>query len=210
MFMVNKMREDRDCYASEEQQNLLNELAGIDFIHTNFFLTGGTALSVFFLRHRTSEDLNFFTIDSVDLSVLDTVLKRIFSGETTVIQSSRMFLSYLIADVKVDFVIDPLSSKDIRPKLILGLGNSISIDTLDNICSNKLATVMSRLEIKDIIDLYFISIELWNKSEDRFFKDVMKMLKKRKHCLMTLQQQRINLSRLCCLLYRKEMNYPSF
>jgi len=42
------------------QETVLREI-GHSSLNENFFLTGGTALSAFFLQHRYSEDLDFFT-----------------------------------------------------------------------------------------------------------------------------------------------------
>ena len=42
------------------QYNLLKQLANSE-LNQVFFLAGGTALSAFFLHHRYSEDLDFFT-----------------------------------------------------------------------------------------------------------------------------------------------------
>jgi len=42
------------------QETLLKEI-GRSTLNEVFFLTGGTALSAFFLQHRYSEDLDFFT-----------------------------------------------------------------------------------------------------------------------------------------------------
>ena len=58
MFMEIQVKENTGCYASKAQERLLHELAGIRLINDHFFLTGGTALSVFYLYHRTSEDLD--------------------------------------------------------------------------------------------------------------------------------------------------------
>ena len=44
------------------QRQLLKHI-GQSSIANNFYLTGGTALAAFFLHHRLSEDLDFFTAD---------------------------------------------------------------------------------------------------------------------------------------------------
>lgn len=46
------------------QRSFLQQLGRSDLRET-FFLTGGTALSAFFLAHRYSEDLDFFTEEPV-------------------------------------------------------------------------------------------------------------------------------------------------
>ncbi len=42
-----------------------------------FRLTGGTALSAFYLEHRLSEDIDFFSKEKVPLTVLGAFLKSI-------------------------------------------------------------------------------------------------------------------------------------
>jgi len=162
-------REDVSCYASETQQKVLGIISGIDIIAKAFFITGGTTLSVFFLHHRASEDIDFFSTEFRDLHKIHTTLNRIFKNDLTLIQSSSEFYSYLIKEVKVDFVFDPLSTIEDRPLVSLRVGKEIFIDTLDNIASNKLSAVASRFEAKDIIDFYFINRIAWKGSEEKNF-----------------------------------------
>jgi len=54
-------KEDVACYASEVQRDILARLSKIQIITENFFITGGTALSVFYLHHRVSEDIDLFS-----------------------------------------------------------------------------------------------------------------------------------------------------
>ena len=42
-----------------------------------FFLTGGTALSAFYLKHRESQDLDFFSLSSFDTLALRTTMTEI-------------------------------------------------------------------------------------------------------------------------------------
>lgn len=117
--------------------------------------TGGTALSVFYLHHRKSDDLDFFTTRKVKLSEIDFwVLRKFDNAEKT--NLSEFTVSYLINEVKVDFVIDKLSLQNIRESYTFENKASIEIDNLENIISNKLCTLVSRTEVKDFIDFYFL------------------------------------------------------
>lgn len=165
-----QIKEDSNCYASKTQQRLLHELAGIRLINDHFFLTGGTALSVFYLYHRTSEDLDFFTINYADLANVSDTLRRTYQDNLILIQSSPMFLSYLINDVKVDFVIDPMSETNEPYDYTLKTGRTLKLDLIDNISSNKLTAMVSRFEIKDIVDFYYISKAFWNHSKKIFME----------------------------------------
>jgi predicted nucleotidyltransferase component of viral defense system len=177
------VKEDVSCYASETQQKVLGIISGIDIIAKEFFITGGTALSVFFLHHRASEDIDFFSTEFRDLNKIHTTLKRTFKNDLTLIQSSSEFYSYLIKEVKVDFVFDPLSTTEKRPLVNLKVGKEIFIDTLDNIGSNKLSAVASRFEAKDIIDFYFINKIVWDVSKEKSFLACYDMARKKEALL---------------------------
>jgi hypothetical protein len=125
-----------------------------------FFLTGGTALSAFYLQHRYSEDLDLFTLDSdafdrVPLYVADTAarLNATVASLQTAPQFHRYRLSRNEEAVIVDFV------KEVVPQIseVKNKFDGIVVDTLDDIAANKICTVVSRAEIKDYIDLYFLA-----------------------------------------------------
>ena len=46
-------------------------------LQNQFYLTGGTALSVFYLHHRYSLDLEFFTADPTSVSRVPAIIKKI-------------------------------------------------------------------------------------------------------------------------------------
>ncbi len=113
-------------------------------------------MAVFYLSHRVSNGIDLFTIDSFDFSALSFVLKTKWSSEFSAIKESTSFISSIISDVKVDFVYDPLSFKEKRPKIHLEHNTVIQVDSIKNIVSNKLCTIASRTEPKDFIDFYFL------------------------------------------------------
>ncbi|MBZ0202851.1 MAG: nucleotidyl transferase AbiEii/AbiGii toxin family protein [Ignavibacteria bacterium] len=158
---MEKISEDISCYARPEQRNLLIELSSNDNIRNNFFLTGGTALSVFYLHHRISDDIDLFTNENIDLNELDFWILRKWKDAVKT-NVSEFMLSYLINNVKVDLVMDHLANRESRVKYLFD-NTFMHIDNLTNISSNKLCTLVSRSEIKDYIDFYFICR---NKSND--------------------------------------------
>jgi predicted nucleotidyltransferase component of viral defense system len=177
------IKEDTSCYASGIQKEVLGVMSGIDMIAKNFFLTGGTALSVFYFHHRSSEDIDFFSTNFRELNIVDVTLRRIFKNDVALIQSSPEFCSYLLKEVKADFVFDPLSTIEKRPLVSLEAGKKIFIDTLANISSNKLSAIVSRFEAKDIVDFYFISKNLWRGSEKNEFLACYDMARKKEALL---------------------------
>ena len=150
------LTEDKDYYATHIQRDVLASLVANPTIAESFFLTGGTALSVFYLHHRLSNDLDLFTLDSLDLSEIDFWIKKMWPRDSVKIKGSPNFLSYLIKETKVDFAIDPLSNRENREKILFENGHYLLVDTINNIVSNKFCTIVSRTEPKDFIDFYFI------------------------------------------------------
>jgi len=151
-------KENPNCYASPQQRELLLKIAQIEIVQEAFFLTGGTALSVFYLGHRISEDLDFFTTQKKNLKEICLILKRIISPRQTISEHTT-FLSYIATGGKVDFVVDPLSFQVKRPQVNLSSRNeevALTIDTLENICVNKICAVVGRLSAKDVVDLFFL------------------------------------------------------
>ncbi len=153
--MINP-KEDKSYYVSKDHRRILLQLITEPTIENNFFLTGGTALSVFYLHHRKSNDLDLFTIQQVDLSEIGYWIKNIWAGKSAVIRESPHFLSCLIDETKIDLVIDPLSFDEKRPAVSFENNHQIKIDTISSIAANKLCTCVSRNEPKDFIDLYFL------------------------------------------------------
>ncbi|RPI17008.1 MAG: hypothetical protein EHM58_10850 [Ignavibacteriae bacterium] len=151
-----EIKVDNTCFATENQRDVLLLLSGFNEIRENFFLTGGTALSVFYLHHRVSDDLDLFTVNEIDLSKLDFLLTRNLNERIKKINSTKHYLSLIIDDTKVDFVIDYVSNKNKREKYYFNEESFIRIDNMENISSNKLCVLVSRTEVKDYIDFFHI------------------------------------------------------
>lgn len=124
-----------------------------------FFLTGGTALSAFYLQHRYSQDLELFTLDSdafdrVPLYMADTATR--LAASVASLQTAPQFRRYQLSrkgeSVIVDFVREVVPQISEEKNRFEG----IMVDTLDDITANKICTLVSRAEIKDYIDIYFL------------------------------------------------------
>ena len=148
-------RENLNCYASSAQRDVLIRLAALPLIRDYFFLTGGTALSVFYLHHRSSEDLDLFSCEPVDLAEIQFSIRTMWQSGQSLIRSTSQFLSLLIENVKVDIVIDPLSDRSDRERTQVG-SSQVLVDSLGNIGANKLCTLVSRTEPKDFIDFFIL------------------------------------------------------
>lgn len=126
-----------------------------------FYLTGGTALGRYYLNHRYSEDLDFFTNDNPDYpdlirKIRDSLTKHfdvdirnaLFTDDFT-----RLFITDNQQILKIEFV-NEVSYFAAKPlKYDFGW-----IDTPRNILSNKLSALIGRDEPKDIYDIVHIAL----------------------------------------------------
>lgn len=149
-------QENKAYYLSETQREVLLQLLTEPTIEQNFFLTGGTALAVFYLHHRVSNDLDLFSLNPVNLADLNFWIKQTWPRENMIIKENPTFLSCLLRGTKVDVVIDPFSVDEERPSVTFENGHLLHIDTIQSIVSNKLCACVSRTEPKDYVDLYTI------------------------------------------------------
>jgi len=62
---------------TKTQKEILNYLSKDKDFTSNFYFTGGTALSEFYLQHRLSEDLDFFSEKEIDDLWLVTLAKNL-------------------------------------------------------------------------------------------------------------------------------------
>ncbi|PIU03547.1 hypothetical protein COT44_02880 [Candidatus Shapirobacteria bacterium CG08_land_8_20_14_0_20_39_18] len=155
---------------TQEQKFILDGVAKIPFFRENFYFTGETALSEFHLRHRYSDDLDFFTEkkDNLDLQVINSLLADLgrqydftFSGRFIEVVYITMLTFSNGSQLKADFGYYPYQ------RLKKGIDHQgLAIDSLEDIAFNKLSTVSQRENIKDFVDLYFLLKEkhftLWD------------------------------------------------
>lgn len=137
---------------------ILEAVGGDAFLSKQFYLTGGTALAAFYLHHRYSEDLDFFSEDEIDhlsLNVFFTHLKKSLPIEKVDFQRSynrNLYFLHMGGEVlKTEFTYFPFPriEKNVR-------AYNVSIDSLIDIAVNKLFTIYQRTAARDYIDLYAI------------------------------------------------------
>lgn len=143
---------------TDTQISLLKEIGKNEFTTQGFYLTGGTALAGFYLYHRYSEDLDFFSEKEFDISQVDIFFKGV-KGKLGIAkidyqQSFNRNLFFLHFDqevVKVEFTYFPF------PRIEEGRKEyGISIDSFVDIATNKLFSIYQRTNARDYIDLYAI------------------------------------------------------
>lgn len=158
---------------SDFQLKVLNYWAKTS-LSKKFYLAGGTALAQFYLQHRKSEDLDFFTESELDLKELErfTVkIQEIIPLKKIEYQHGFGLYTYFFYPKnenikhKIDFGQYPFSLIE-KPKQIAGL----RVETLYDIAVDKAHTISVRPRLRDFIDLYFIFQEKkeWN------LKDLLK------------------------------------
>lgn len=125
----------------------------------SFFLTGGTALSAFYLHHRVSVDLDLFTLDELALREGEAVVPRLASDLGCRVGRARRTEHF------AQFLLEPDSGDPLLVELVRDFGpqygehlvvDGIVVDSMVNIGANKLTAILGRTEPKDFVDLYFL------------------------------------------------------
>lgn len=123
-----------------------------------FYLTGGTALAEFYLRHRYSEDLDFFSEEEFILLPLRAFVKKVEKAMNAEKIDYENFLGlhtflfrFSNERLKIDFNYYPF------PRIEKGLRiENLMVDSIYDIAVNKVHTVSMQPRARDFIDIYFI------------------------------------------------------
>jgi len=154
------MAKKEESILTVHQRKVLELISKENYFTERFYLTGGTALSEFYLKHRISEDLDFFTekeevnpiviarflnFNSKKLGLEKFDTKRVFGLYS-------FFLHFKDKQVlKVDFNYYPF------PRIEKGLKfNNLEINSIYDIAVDKVHTAVLQPRARDFIDLYFI------------------------------------------------------
>lgn len=134
------------------QNEFLREFFGRDH---RFYLTGGAALVGFYLGHRETNDLDLFTLeDEIEhgFAIVKDVARALGAG-VEAIQTAPDFRRLLVKRADEAVVVDLVREyvfQFAREKRELG---GIRIDSPEEILANKLCALLSRSEIRDLIDV---------------------------------------------------------
>lgn len=153
---------------TEKQIRFLQAVGQDKSLAEQFYLSGGTALAGFYLKHRYSEDLDFFSENEFEVSAINAFLGKIKTslGITGVdyqqsFNRNLFFLHYGSEILKTEFTYFPFTRAE--------QGNNqwgVSIDSLRDIAVNKLFSIYQRTTARDYIDLFFIcQNQAWGISE---------------------------------------------
>lgn len=125
----------------------------------HFFLTGGAALAGFHLHHRTTSDLDLFTLDPEALERGRRALRDTAAAVGASFRSvqnspnfSRAVLETGDEGLVVDLVLDATPQR-MPAKTRFGL---IAVDLPEEILANKLTALVGRQEERDLVDVFFL------------------------------------------------------
>lgn len=143
---------------TEQQIIFLNELRKDEYIRQHFYLAGGTALAEFYLHHRYSDDLDFFTAQEFDKQRVDTFIHKIKTLTQVENVYRRIVFDRLQFELinkeqvlKVEFV--KYEFPLLKP---LKMYNGLQVADILDIAVGKLFAIQDRTEVKDFVDLYFL------------------------------------------------------
>ena len=141
------------------QKKVLELLGNHAILAPQFYLSGGTALAEYYLKHWYSDDLDFFT-DEKDFPQLEIeqfardvqITLGAASFEYRRLYDRRMFFFALgQEELKIEFTFYPFPHLE-NPTI----HNSVAIDSLSDITAGKFMALMDRTEPKDFVDFYFL------------------------------------------------------
>jgi predicted nucleotidyltransferase component of viral defense system len=123
---------------------------------SGYFLSGGGALAGFYLGHRKTEDLDLFTLND-EIQRGFEILREVgveLGATIEPLQTSPDFRRVLVSRdddaVVIDLVREYVYQVDGQKRIV----NGIRVDTAEEIFANKLAALLSRSEIRDLVDIY--------------------------------------------------------
>jgi hypothetical protein len=128
-------------------------------VERRFFLTGGAALSGYYLRHRPTLDLDLFTLVPEAFEAGRRTLEAAAAGlgaTVAVRQHTPGFERYVVTQgtesVVVDLVLERVPQVA-GPKQLVG---AVAVDPIEEIFANKLTTILSRSEERDLVDVMLL------------------------------------------------------
>lgn len=155
---------------SKRQEELLLYFASSN-VSKQIYWGGGTALSACYFKHRLSEDIDLFTKDLIDDISLQIFIKNLKTALKIKNLQSRIALNRRYIDLdglKLEIAYFPF--KSLAKK---ATWHNLSVDSLEDICTNKILALYQRNDPKDVFDLYFI-LQKTDFDLDRLIRNIHK------------------------------------
>ena len=127
-------------------------------LYKSFYFSGGTVLSEYYLHHRFSEDLDFFSEKEIDMVSLNQFLQtnkhKFEAKKISYTQSFNRNIFFAIYDdskLKLEFTYYPF------PRLEKSkLQGNLQIDSALDIAVNKVFTLTQQVRGRDFFDIYML------------------------------------------------------
>ena len=139
------------------QKLVFDEFSRVEKLRKQFYFGGGTALSVFYLQHRYSDDLDYLSEIEFDKNtVIEFVnhLSKKLSITIKITKKKTVLWFELRKDnqlLKIDFITFPY------PRIEKGdIYQGVVIDSAQDIAANKLLVMNLETNPKDYVDMYFL------------------------------------------------------
>ncbi len=122
-----------------------------------FYWTGGTLLSFYYMHHRRSEDIDFFTNEKFNFEEVNNFAESLKEPlhlkniESNKIYDRWEFFLKNKDKLKVEFVL--YDHKRLKPTK---KWRNMQIDSLEDMATNKTMALIGRNDPKDLVDMYFI------------------------------------------------------
>lgn len=140
------------------QREILNIISGLPD-QEQFYLTGGTALAEFYLGHRLSFDLDFFTKEEKLIMSFSYLLEKAPSQKEFQISITRRFATFVEFIFKkgeeatrVDLALD--APFCFEPPILSEYG--VLVNGYKDLIIDKVLAYYGRFEPRDAVDLFFI------------------------------------------------------
>lgn len=167
------------------QRQLLVRIEQDTLFTERFYLTGGTLLKALGIVPRQSNDLDFFTFSTVNaddfmssLTHVKNLLEKLF-GTDSITPTDRGFL-HTASNMVIDIVAD--SSPNIDEFVLFG---NLHTASLKDLAAHKASALCSRDEVKDYIDIAYLT-----KHQGWLLKDLAQLAEKKFH-LGTISEEKL-------------------
>lgn len=145
-------------FLTDKTARIFEELSKQEFLQ-NFTLVGGSGLA-YYLKHRLSEDLDFFSPDKelpLDTENFLNYLAQTYNLKLVNITKSQVNL--FLDEVKITlFAYNWEILRTGRVQIL----NNVYVANLDILCAMKINTLSLRAKLRDYYDLYLINKEVYD------------------------------------------------
>lgn len=141
-------------------QKRILDLFSKSSLKDRFYWTGGTLLSLLYLHHRQSKDLDFFSDNPFDFEEIEPFINEVSKQlKLSEIEQNKIFdrWQFFLKNkdkVRIEFVC--YEHQRIKP---LKFWQGIPTDSLEDIATNKVMAVFDRNDPKDLVDLHFLLVK---------------------------------------------------